>query len=116
MGGSYSIALRQRAIKFVIDEGGSQKDACKVLGIGTRTLSNWLRKYRETGDFSPEKRGQYRKRKVDINLLKQMISETPDATLEELAKPFDVYPSTIDYHLKKLGITRKKNHIVRRKK
>ena len=37
-----------------------------------------------------------------------MVKKTPNATLAELAEPFGVYPSTIDYHLKKLGITRKR--------
>ena len=104
------MALRQRAIKFVTVEGGSWQDASRVLGIHINTLAKWLKKYRETGSVSPEKRITYRKRKVDINALKQMLDERPDATLEELAAPFDVYPSTIDYHLRKHNITRKKNH------
>ena len=116
MGGSYSIALRERAIKFVEEENGSQKEACSVLGIHISTLTKWLKKYRETGKIVPSSRGNYRKRKVDINILKQMVEDIPDATLEELAKPFNVYPSTIFYHLKKLGITRKKNVPIRRKK
>lgn len=116
MGGSYSIALRERAIKFVEVENGSAKEACSVLGIHSSTLTKWLKKYRETGEFSPSSRGKYRKRKVDIKLLEQAINDTPDATLEDLAKPFGVYPSTIFYHLKNLGITRKKNHPICRKK
>ncbi len=114
MGGSYSLALRERAIKFVEEEGGLQKDACRVLGIHSSTLTKWLGKYRKYGVFHPEQRKHYRSRKVNITILKQMVEDTPDATLEELARPFDVYPSTIDYHLRKLKITRKKNHAVHR--
>ena len=116
MSGSYSLALRQRAIKFVEEEGGSWKDACRVLGIHIDTLAKWLKRYRETGSVAPTPRITYRKRKVDIDLLKQMLLESPDATLEELAIPFNVYPSTIDYHLRKLKITRKKNDPVHREK
>jgi len=113
MGGSYSVALRERAIKFVETENGSPKEACAVLGIHSSTLTKWLKKYRETGSVKPLPRGRYRKRKVDISVLEQLISKTPDATLEELAKPFNVFPSTIFYHLQKMGITRKKNNVIR---
>lgn len=34
-----------------------------------------------------------------------IIEKSPDSTLSELAKPFGVYPSTIEHHLKRLGIT-----------
>lgn len=114
MSGSYSLALRQRAIKFVEEEGGSWSDASRVLGIHIRTLALWLRRHRETGSIKPTPRSNYKVRKVNINKLKQMLIETPDATLSELAEPFGVYPSTIDYHLKKLKITRKKNETLRR--
>jgi transposase len=116
MGGSYSAALRERAIKFVEIENGSAKEACAVLGIHSSTLTKWLKKYRETGEMKALPRGNYRKRKVDIKLLEQNIIDYPDATLVELAKPFGVFPSTIFYHLKKLDITRKKNAALRRTK
>lgn len=113
MGGSYSIALRERAIRFVEEENGSQKMACAVLGISLSTLTKWLKSYRDSGAICPAKRVSYRTIKVDIAKLKQMVESSPDATLEELSAPFGVYPSTIFYHLKKHHITRKKNHAVR---
>ena len=120
MGGSYSLALRERAIRFVEHEGGSRKEACRVLGIHISTLTKWIRKYRDVGHVMRESREHSRVQKVDKSILIQMVEKNPDATLEELAAPFDVYPSTIDYHLRKLGITRKKNHALsgagRRKK
>lgn len=115
MSGSYSLALRERAIKFVEEEKGSRKECCLVLGIHSSTLTKWLRRHRETGSVQATARSNYRVRKVDINKLKQILIEIPDATLAELAKPFGVYPSTIDYHLKRLKITRKKNETLRRK-
>jgi transposase len=113
MGGSYSAFLRERAIRFVETEKGSPKVACAVLGIHSSTLTKWLKKYRETGETASAARPSYRTRKVDITILKQMVADNPDATLEELSQPFNVFPSTIFYHLKKLGITRKKNHALR---
>jgi transposase len=116
MGGSYSIALRERAIKFVEAENGSPKEACAVLGIHSSTLTKWLKRYRQTGEIAPRPRHNYRTQKVDIEALKQNIRINPDATLPELAVSFGVFPSTIFYHLKKLGITRKKNHALCRTK
>lgn len=110
------MALRERAIKFIEEENGSHKEACSVLGIHPSTLKKWLKKYRETGKIAPEPRGNYRVRKVDIRILKQVVIDNADATLDELGARFDVYPSTISYHLKKLGITRKKNEALRGKR
>lgn len=113
MGGSYSLALRERAITFVEIEKGSRKEACAVLGIHSSTLTKWLKRYRDTVEIGPSARISYRKRKVDTLELRRLLAEHSDATLEELAAPFGVPPSTIFYHLRKLGITRKKNHVVR---
>ena len=109
MSGSKSLAIRERAINFIEKEGGSKLDASKVLGVCVDTINRWIRRYKEQGNVKPDAR-IYKIRKVDIIKLKQMVDENPDATLEELAEPFGVYPSTIDYHLRKLNITRKKNN------
>lgn len=103
-----------------INSGMSWLDASRIFKISYDTIGRWLRKHRAGGELSDTPRKAYKKRKVDKELLVKMVEEHPDATLDELAQPFDVYPSTIDYHLRKLGITRKKNHALsgakRRKK
>jgi transposase len=50
-----------------------------------------------------------RKRKIDKNKLKQIITEKPDAYLYELAEVFDCSEPAVFYALKKLSITRKKS-------
>ena len=112
MSGSYSLGVRERAIKFVLEEGGNRKEACRVLGICYDTLTRWLRRYREQGNVKPNPRIRYRVRKVDVNKLTELVEANPDSTLCELGEFFGVYPSTIDFHLRKLKITRKKNHAV----
>ena len=111
MSGSYPLALRKRVIVFM-EEGGSRQEACRVLGVCAATLSNWLRRHRETGSVEASPR-HYRVRKVDKVELLRLLEATPDATLQELADHFATYPSVIDYHLRKHKITRKKNHAVR---
>lgn len=108
---TYSPDMRAAALRC-ISEGRSRSEIVEFFNISLKTLSNWVREHRESGRLSPPPRKTYRSRKVVIEQLVKMVEDQSDATLEELAAPFDVYPSTIDYHLRKLGITRKKNHAV----
>ena len=108
---SYSIDFRRCVVRN-IESGMSWEEAMRVFNISRSTIGDWCRKWRDSGDLSPTKYPARKTQKVNIKELVAAIEAQPDATLEELAAPFDVYPSTIDYHLRKLGITRKKNHAV----
>lgn len=103
-----------------IASGMSWSDASRIFKISYDTIGRWLRKHREGIELCDAPRKEYKKQKVDKEQLVRMVEEHPDATLEELAQPFGVAHSVIDYHLRKLGITRKKNHALsgakRRKK
>lgn len=103
-----------------IDAGMSWSDASRIFKISYDTIGRWLRKHRDDGELNDAPRKAYKKRKVDKEQLLDLVEKHPDATLEELAQPFGVAHSVIDYHLRKLGITRKKNHALsgtkRRKK
>ena len=109
---SYSLDFRRCVVENVMS-GMPWEEAMRVFKVSRNSIGNWCRQLRKTGTLSPSPRKTSKIRKVDIIALKQMIDSDPDATLEELAEPFGVYPSTIDYHLRKLKITRKKNHAVR---
>lgn len=108
---TYSPDMRAAALRCV-SEGKRHSEIIEFFNISLKTLSNWLRQYREEGMIEVLPRKPYKKRKVDRDALARAVEDKPDATLEELAEPFGVYPSTIDYHLRKLKITRKKNHAV----
>jgi transposase len=112
---TYSPDMRAAALRCV-SEGKSRLDIVNFFDISLKTLSNWVRQHRETGSLEPPPRKVYRQRKVIREQLLALIAEHPDATLEELAAPFQVSPSNIDYHLRKLGVTRKKNHALRGEK
>lgn len=116
---SYSIDFR-RCVVENIESGMSWDEASRIFKVSRDSVGRWLRQFRETGCVSDAPRKPYKKRKVDVEQLLAMVESRDDATLEELAAPFGVYPSTIDYHLRKMKITRKKNHPVsgarRRKK
>jgi len=80
-------------------------------------MGRWVKLFREKGTLEDApRRAPYKVRKIDSKELFAMIEKNSDATLKELAKEFGCWPSAIERRLKKLGITRKKNHPLRRKR
>ena len=93
-----------------MESGMAWEEAERVFGVCRGTIGSWLRRYRKTGQVAGPPRKTYKPRKIDSQQLLKQIEETPDATLEELAEPFGCCHQAIDQRLRKLGITRKKNH------
>ena len=109
---SYSIDFRECVVQNIVS-GMSWDDAGHVFNISRNTIQRWMRQFRETGNLEPPARKPQKERKTNIEQLLRLVDELPDATLEELANQLNVHYSTIDYHLKKRNITRKKNHAIR---
>jgi transposase len=86
----------------------------RIFKISRDSIGRWCRQFKQTGNIEPSPRRPHKTRKVDIKQLVALLEARPDATLSELAEPFGVAHSVIDYHLRKLKITRKKNHALRR--
>lgn len=112
---SYDAQFRLRVVNNIL-EGMSWDEAERIFQVSRDSIYRWLKEYKKEGCFKPKIRKLHRVRKVDPALLKAAIEKTPDATLKELASQFDTWPSVVDYHFRKMGISRKKNHAVRRKK
>ena len=106
---TYSLDLRERALKLV-ESGCSQVEACRILGIGRKTLYLWL--HREDLSFRPAKE---RHRKLDKGALAAHVREHPDAYISERAAVFGVHESSISRALKKLKILKKNDEIFREK-
>ena len=49
---AYSQDLRDRAIDLHENKNYSKGKISKLLKIGYQTLSEWIRRYKETGDYS----------------------------------------------------------------
>lgn len=109
---SYSPEFRTFVVKK-IHSGMSRSDAVEFFNISLDSISKWLKKYEETGGVYDKERKAYKPRKIDSQKLLDEINASPDATLQELSEKFECWPHAIFYHLKKLGITRKKNHTLR---
>jgi len=104
----YGKDIRELAVRRVL-RGEERLSVSKDLEIGVASLNRWLSLHRKGGDLEGNKRSDYGSKKVCHEKLKEVLSATPDATLEELSEPFSSSKSTIFYHLKKLNITYKKN-------
>ena len=100
---SYSIDLRERAVKFVRD-GGSRTEASGLFGVSRKSIFNWLHR----SDLSPTPR-RIRKGKIDKLKLASHVQAHPDRLLRERAEEFGVTPSGLWRALTRLRIS-KKNH------
>lgn len=105
---SYSKDLRERAVKYY-NAGHTLKETSEVFGTSINAISQWVKKYKETGDLSnkPLNRGF---KKIDPEKLILFVEENPDAFLKEIAEEFECSIEAVRQAMKKLKITRKKRH------
>ena len=105
---SYDIKYRQRAVSY-LSEGNSFRKTADVFKVSTSTLQAWKSQLNETGTLSPKKR-EATWRKIDPEKLRQYVADHPDAYQHEMAEAFGVRLFAIQRALKRLKVTRKKNH------
>jgi len=104
----YDIKFRQRVIDY-LHEGHTEKETAATFKVSTSTLWEWKSTLKETGNLTPKKReGTWRK--IDPEKLRQYMEEHKDAYQHEIAAAFGVRLYAIQKALKRLKITRKKNH------
>ncbi|CAF24285.1 IS630 transposase-related protein [Candidatus Protochlamydia amoebophila] len=110
---AYSKNLSQKALSY-LEIGHSAEEVRLVFGIALRTVFNWLKRQRNGClEDKPRKRHPI---KIDNDQLKNYIKKYPDSYFKELAKEFNVDPSSIFYACKRLKITLKKGLILQRKR
>jgi len=100
--------LREAAVAYKLS-GHSLNETGQVFGVSKSAVSEWLKKYNETGDLS-DKPLNRRFKKIDPNKLKKYVQEHPDDTQQEIADAFGCCNQAISKALKRNGITRKKNN------
>jgi len=103
---------RERIIKHNAS-GESCGSIAKWLMIGVSTVYQILSKYRKTGSIEAKPyRGNNRKITAEQDKeLRRVIEERPDITLNKLIETLDlkVSESGLSRHVKKMGLTYKKN-------
>ena len=107
---AYSLDLRCRVVNYV-GKGGKKSDASRLFSISLWCVNDWCnRKVLEA------QRPKGRPRKLDWEALKSDIEKHPDKLLRERAKEFGVWPNSIWYACRCLGVTHKKNFPVQGKR
>ena len=98
-----------------------EEEIAKGLIISKSTVTKIWSRYRKTGSYMTSPRTQGRKSCVDevtMNKVEKKIKETPNITLLELIKEFNLTISegALSEKLKKLGYSYKKTHISSKKR
>lgn len=111
----YSLDFRKCVIKN-FHSGKSVPDILSTFKISKKTLYNWLNlaKHKDISQYNV--RRLYNGGKIPPSSLESELLSSPDLTLKELSEKFSCCFQAISYRCKSLGITRKKNHPVSRKK
>lgn len=103
--------VRSLALAYV-DKGHTRSEAAEVFGVTYETIGNWVRRREKTGEVSPRKVGCKGSRKVDYNIVLDIVKDKPDITLEEAAFKTGVSKSTVWRILQKNKMTYKKTKIL----
>jgi transposase len=109
----YSQDLRQRILQTVQRREGSLRQIARRFLVSLSFVVRLLQTYRRTGSIQPQPHGGGNPAKLgpeDLEHLRELVRQQPDATLEELRQRLGVPCSTmaICRALKKLGLPRKK--------
>src|SRR5262249_55775679 len=108
----YSQDLRQRILQTVQRREGSLRQIARRFLVSLSFVVRLSQPYRRTGSIQPQPHGGGTPAKLDpedLEHLRELVRQQPDATLEELRQRLGVPCSTmaIGRALKKLGLPRK---------
>jgi transposase len=112
MAKAYSLDLRQRVFDL-LNKGKSKLFIEETLGVSTKTILKWQRRYESTGSIDKIIPITTRPRKVNYKKAKKFIEKNPDKTLKEIGAAIGTKDAL--YVIKKLGITYKKTLSLRGK-
>jgi transposase len=109
MGAAYSQDLRDRVIA-ARDRGMKTKQVADVLGVSASWVRRVMQRRREHGECSPRPRGGTTIVKIDLDRLRELVTQQPDATVRELHERLGVNcsPSAVDMALRRMGLSFKK--------
>ena len=107
---SYDSKYRRRALEYW-EDGHNQRETAKVFNISTSTLQEWKSQLKNTGKLESKKRVETW-RKIEPIKLREYVTEHPDAYLREIAEEFGCSDTAVMKALRRLKISRKKNHAV----
>ena len=83
--------------------------------VSISTIRKWERQLKEKGELRPKTLTR-KPKKIEPEKLRAYVAEHPDAYQREIAWEFNCTQSAVQKALKRLKITRKKSHDIRRTK
>jgi transposase len=112
----YSNDLRTRVVDAYQGQKGSMRELAKRFFVSLYFVWTLIARYRRTGKVDPKPHGGGQQSKIDesgLNVLHELVKQTPDATLKELQiqlkeKKINVSRATVGRVLFKEGLPRKK--------
>jgi len=114
MAKAYSLDLRQRVFDLLA-KGKSKLFIEETLGVATKTILKWQKRYEETGIMDRIIPKSTRPRKVDYEKVQKFVEKNPDKTLKEIGERFKISAFASHKIIRKLGITYKKTLSLRGK-
>lgn len=101
-GMAYSLDFRRKVLSVREKEGLTIAEVAVRFDVGVASVVRWIKNV----DRKPQ---GFRKRKIDLDVLRQDILDYPDAYQYERAKRLGVTQNAIFLALRKLRVTYKKN-------
>ena len=89
--------------------GHSKRETAEVFKVSKYALQEWKSQMKSTGKLEPKKPRETW-RKLNLEKLRAHVKEHPDAYLRERAEVFGCFCTAVVKALKRLKISRKKNH------
>lgn len=124
MPSAYSLDLRERVWRVCRKGEKSQPQVAQDFGVSASFVRDLVRLYRETGSLAPKPHAGGHPPALDeqgLEQLAQAVANTPDATLEELARELRrkhrqaISRSAVDRALGWLRLSRKKENPARQR-
>lgn len=114
MGVAYSQDLRDRVIA-ARDGGMTTRQVAKLFRVSESWVRRVMQRRRECGQTSPRPRGGATLVKIDLDRLRQLVQEQPDATARELHQRLGIAcgVSAVDMALRRLELSFKKRRSMR---
>ena len=114
MGASYSRDLRDRVLG-ARDRGLKTKEVADLFSVSASWVRRVMQRRREHGQTAPRPRGGMTVVKIDMERLRQLVQEQPDATTRELHRRLGIAcsESAVGMALKRLGLSFKKRRSMR---
>ncbi|KOR35410.1 MULTISPECIES: helix-turn-helix domain-containing protein [Planktothricoides] len=114
----YSVDLRQKIIDIYAEGNVSQRQLARQFRVALSFIQKLIKQYKETGNIAPKVRRKQTPTKLtdeQLQVLKKLVAETPEATLQELKEKLaaiagvTISISTVHRMLRRLDLCTQKN-------